>query len=342
MNVSKLRKAVDDVLPATAEKGFVEGWDTIVFNNGELVAYNDKICISTVLEESEGLSCAVNSDNLQKVLKGIKEPDINLLLSDGKLNITTMSSEITLATSKALSKIMPMIDNIAVDLEKFKYLPKDFIDGVKLCYFAVSDDFNNEKNLYCMYFKNNEVYGGSNFRLSRFTFDRDMEHSFLIPKSTIPSLIRFNPSAFQLTEGWCHFLNSDETIFSCRVVEGYYPNVSQIMNEFSPTYFIEMPDKLKELIDSITYVLNNVLEIDRITKIAIDSGTIVLQAEKESAVWIKHKINYPDISIKLKMQINSVFLSEILKLTNKLQIDGSKAKFETGHFEHLIMLCEDI
>lgn len=341
MQTFELKKAIETVIPATAAKGFVEGWDTLIFNDGELLAYNDKICISAVLEDSKGITCAVNAKDMITVVKGFAEGELFLSLEGDKLKMATHSVEVEFATRSSLDSVKKLIDQIAVDLEQFKYLPKDFNDGVKLCFFAVSDDYNDERGLFCMNFNGNCIYGGSNFRVSKFTFERTMEENFLIPKSVIPHLMRFEPVSFQVSDGWVHFLNSSETLFSCRTVDIVYPDVERIISSFNKSHTIELPKQLKKAIDAIVTVLDNVLEIDRVAQISISNGVMVLKAEKEAAVWIKHKIPFDDKTVALEMKINSIFLSEILNLTSTLQIEGYKAKFEAFPFEHLIMLCNE-
>lgn len=341
MKTNEIQTAAKAVLPATSNKGMIEGWDSIIFNKGELMAYNDKICMSSILEGSEKLSCAVNASDLVKVLEGLKDPEVDLKQKEGKLLLKSDSTEAEFTTLESMAGVLKMIEGVTVNIDDYIDLPKDFIKGLNLCQFAVSNDFNCERGLYALFIDGDTIYGGSNFRMSRYVLESNLEASILLPKSVLPNLVRFRPVAFQVGNGWAHFINEEETIMSCRTVNVTYPSIKAVMDSVNPKTKVKLPTELKVAVNSVIGVFSEVLEIDKVVNIVIDKGVLTCKIEKQSALWVKKKMPFENKKVSLTFTINSIFLAEILELTDELLIEATRAKFVSGTFDHLIMLGQE-
>lgn len=340
MKTKILLDAVNKVLPGTTAKGLVDGGNMIVIMNGELISYNDRISVSTFVED-DGLEieCAINAVDFKNVIKGIKEDEIDLSMADNILSIVSEKTEAEIPVTSEVKNILAMIKNLDIASLVFEDLPKDFLDGLNLTRFNVSDDYADDNNLFCLCIDGAVIYSSDDFRLSRYEMLTPINSPrCLIPKNNLQELASFNPIGINIGLGWAHFIDANDSVFSCRTVMGKYPISESLFDGFAETTSILLPDDLKSTLEDITPLYDEVMASHKGIKLEIKDDILYCEIEKEK-VWVKKKLSLieggnPNVSF----QLSSVFLAEVLGYTNAVQVTDRQAIFETEALMHVILL----
>ena len=339
MKTKVLLDAVNSVLPGTTNKGLVDGSNMIVIMKGELIAYNDRISVSTFVDgDGLDIECAINANDFKNVIKGIKEDEIDLSMADNILSIVSEKTEAEIPVTSEVKNILTMIKKLDVGSLQFEDLPKDFHEGLQLTRFNVSDDYADVNNLYCLCIDGSFMYASDDYRLSRYEMLTPISFSCLIPKNDLQDLANFKTVGIATSLGWVHFVNDSESVFSCRTVMGKYPITEKLFEQFVGTATIVLPDELKTTLEDITPLYDEVMASHKGIKLEVKDDVLYCEIEKEK-VWVKKKMNLPDSgNPNVSFMLSSVFLTEILNYTNLIQVTDKQAIFETKAFKHVILL----
>ncbi len=340
MKTKLLLDTINSVLPGTTNKGFVEGSNMIVIMNGELIAYNDRVSVSTFIDDPGlDIECAINAIDFKNVIKGIKEEDIDLSMADNILSIVSEKTEAEIPVTSEVSTILSLIKALNLNELKFETLPTDFNAGLKHTVFNVSDDYSDQNNLFCLCIKDDLLYASDDFRLSRYKMNSSTTlNNCLIPKNNLENLISFQAVGVTIASGWAHFLDAEDSIFSCRTVSGNYPITEKIFDSFVGNTSILLPEELKNTLDDITPLYDEVMASHKGVKLEIKNDYLYCEIEKEK-VWVKKKLELPNKGDpNISFMLSSVFLTEILGWTNVIHVNDRQAIFESDNFKHVILL----
>jgi len=339
MKTKVLLDSINKVIPATTKKGLLVGGEMIVIFKGELIAYNDRISVSTFVDDPGlDIECAINANDLKNVIKGIKESDVDLSMADNILSIVSEKTEAEIPVTSEIDTILDMIEELNTSSLVFTDLPDDFDKAIGLTRFNVSDDYNDKHNLFCLQIKNNLIYSADDFRLSRYILNGDTGVTCLIPNNNLEELARFDAIGISATKGWVHFINSEDAIFSCRTVIGDYPVNDDLFTTPTATSKLILPEELIETIESVTSLYNEIMNSHKGIKIEIKNGILFCEIKKEN-VWVKKELelvttDVPDVSFTL----SSIFLLDILSYTKEVKLTDKQAIFELDNFQHSILL----
>lgn len=342
MKTNILLDAIETVLPGISNKGLIEGADTIIINNGEFIAYNDKISISTLVNDPGfDIEAAINATDFKNIIKGIKEEEVELSINKNILSIISDKTEAQIPVGENSKLILDLIKSLHImDLE-FNNLPDDFNEGLKLTMFNVSDDYSDQNNLFCLCIKDDTIYTADNFRLSRYKMKSSINTTCLIPKNNLMDLYDFNPIGFQKSKGWMHFLNNKDAIFSCRIVEGDYPVTDDLFKIKGSSKKIELPIELKETLLSITSLQNQILNAQKAVKIKFEGTQMFCEIARDK-IWVKKTLTLKEKTPFIKpisFKISSIFLIEILNILQTVKVNKTQAVFEIDNkFKHTILL----
>jgi len=340
MKTKVLLDAVNSVLPGTTTKGLVDGGNMIVILNGELIAYNDRISVSTFVDDPGlDIECAINAVDFKNVIKGIKEDEIDLSMADNILSIVSEKTEAEIPVTSEVKNILAMIKNLDIGSLNFEDLPTDFNDGLKLTMFNVSDDYADTNNLFCLCMDGAFLYASDDFRLSRYEMLKPVSFApCLIPKNNLQDLAAFQAVGVTTSLGWIHFLDAKDSVFSCRTVMAKYPITEKMFDSFVGHTSITLPKELKTTLEDITPLYDEVMASHKGIKLEIKDDFLYCEIEKEK-VWVKKKLKLPGSdNPNVSFMLSSVFLTEILSWTEVVQVTDKQAIFETEAFKHVILL----
>jgi hypothetical protein len=332
-------EAIKKVIPGTSKKMLVPGWETIIFLGKEILSFNDKLSVCVYLEDlPEDFELSVNAEVLFKALKSVKDEEVVLSTDGLNLVIQSDSTEIGLPLNLNFDTVIGMIESLDIN-GKFIDLPKDFIEGLKLCKFAVSDNYNHPRGLFQIYI-GQSICASDAFRASMYAFEEEFPHEFLIPKGSIDSIIMFEPTSISFQEGWVHFQNNEEAYMSCRISGDpkTFPKIERFFNEKTP-YTLTFPPELKTTIEDVMGVYDETSDASKIVTVQVMEDKIRCIVDKNT-VKITKIIPFENKSI-FSFKISAVFLIELLGLTTTLTLSNTKALFKNENFQHVILLAQE-
>jgi hypothetical protein len=271
-------------------------------------------------------------------LKSIKDEEIEISADETNLMIVSESTEISIPLNLNFDNVLDMIDSLDLEGEWFD-LPEDFMEGLKLCKFAVSDNYNDPRGLFqiCI---GKKIYSSDAFRASIYDFKEDVPYeSFLLPKGSIDSILSFEPLSVSFQEGWVHFENKDSAFMSCRVSgeASTFPKIERFFDEETP-YKLTFPPELKTTIENVMGVYDESSDASKIVNIQVEEDKIICLIDKNT-IRVKKIIPFENKSV-FSFKISAVFLIELLGITTTISLSDKKALFSNENFKHVILLAQ--
>ncbi len=326
------------VKPGLAKREIIDKSTHFIFSGSDVLTYNDRICISYPLKTD--FECSVPAAEFFKIVSNMEENEIDIVLKDDKLFLkgtkarscyTTFSQENIAAIKKLISAL-----NLKSLKNKWKPLPKDFVDGLKLTMFSASQDlsFGALNNVSV---QNNVLISSDNNRVSYYQMKSSTDKEFLIPLSSVVELVNFPVDRFVLSESWVYFSTSEGVVFASRVVNEKFPNVKSLLSSIKEGEEFTFPDGAKKLVDDVSILAPGEYDLDRIITVKMARGKLVCKGEKATG-WIEKEIAADYKGSPLQFFVNPIFLSQILSKSTSILLGQNRALFQSGKFRHLMSL----
>jgi len=330
MNKKKLLAAIEAVSPGISSNSIIEQSNLVIFDKNRLISYNDEIAVSVPFESD--LSGGIPSTELSKLLRRMSGKEIEISQKD---NQTMLACGRTKAGFNIQESEVPKII-IEENNQKWKSLPEDFSTALFFCLFSAATDIN-KGILTCLKMEKDLMISCDNFRLTRYQMAAKITKILLIPGSIVKSLIDHNPIKYVQTDNWIHFQNKEKVIFSCRTMEGEFPDVERLLDIEGEK--IAFPKELKQTLQRTEILAEISTEDSKIKAIVItlEKGKITCRAENIVG-WITETIRTKYQGKEIIFSIDPQLLLQILDRVNEAIIDDFKICFEGKNFVHVIAL----
>lgn len=330
INKAELQKVLTIVKPALANKEVIEQSTSFAFMNNKVITYNDEIAISHPLSiDIEGV---IQANELYSLLSKTKDEEIKLTIKNNEVFIKGKRSK---AYIKLIKDVTLPYESEIGKLKKWQKLPENFINSLKLCIFVAGKD-KSRVLLTGIHLNEDYIEACDNYRTIRYTFDKEYFSNILFPATSAKILIQYNVIKFCSTKGWIHFATDDKTVFSCRVFEDEYPDMSESLKGVKGTKII-FPDEIKEIINRAEIFSKDPDNyLDEEIKIIISKNKMVIKSEGDFGRFEeKIKIDY-DKDKELEFNINPQFLYEALNTINSAIIGKDRLMFKDKNFIHVV------
>jgi hypothetical protein len=325
------------VKPGLSNKDIIEFADSVSFNKNQIITYNDFICIRCPLDIN--IKGTVKADRLYAHMNKVKAD------KEGYVKISVKGEELLIAAGK--SKVgLPInldglvsLDELGKPVKKWKKLPSDFIEGVRLSIFAAGHDMSDPK-LTCIHINGTQIQASNGHRAFRYQMESKIKKEFLLPATSAPAILNHPITKYAVTKEWVHFKTKDETIISCRM----YADTSFMDTDFLfdiKGVKVIFPDSLKSIIDNAIIFIGED-EDDKNIRIAVEKKEIKIRSESATGGWFKEKIKAKSKN-EVSFEINPFFLQDILK-TSTTAILSPKIgllKFESDKWEYSINIAAE-
>jgi len=332
IKTNKLLKILRLLRPGLAQKAIIEQTKHFIFTGTNIITYNDEVCISYPFESDFVYS--VPADQFLKILSNIKDEEIDLAVKDESLNLKTKKTKAKF-TTEVDNQAAETADEITNKKIRFRKLPEDFMEAIKLCVFSTSKDMSVDQiHLTGVYADGNNVVGSDDFRISHYEMKKELKDSFLIPATSVSSLVSFEIEKYGLKDGWVYFKTKDGILFCSRLIDSDYPDPLEFF-DFKGMR-VRLPEDLKEIVDNAAILAEGDFDVDKKINVRIEDGKIKCKGESDVG-WIE-----TNTKIKFKKSaeftINPYFFSEVLNKTDTAVIGEDKILFQSDNFKHLIAL----
>lgn len=332
INKQELIKALEVVKPGLANNEMIEQATSFAFMGGRVVTYNDEISISHPVKDLD-LEGAVKADKLYKFLSKLKTDEIEGEVTDSEIKLTTKKSKVGLGLQVEIKMPLEEIGKIG----KWKDLPEDFNTAIGFCIFSCSRDMSKPV-LTCIHVKTDQAESSDNFRGTIKKFKGELPFSFLLPASTARELIRYPIKQIGRGKGWVHFRTASDTIFSCRIFEDNFPEMSHLFDIKGKE--IKLPKGLDETLDEAGVFSAKDHFLDDVVKVTMEDKKMLIHAS-DGNDWFdsEARVRYDGPAVSFTIHTN--FLKEICKVSSHCVFSENMMKFWGEDWEHVLSLSVD-
>lgn len=345
MKTEEFKRTLDVVLSGVAKKEVSEVMGQIVFDDGYLISYNDKIAVSSSFDCNID-NCGVNAKDLQKAIKGIRTKEFELSVKDDFLIIEGGKVRVELPTM-IVSEMKNFHESINIDsaIDKMKRLPSNFIPGVILCIKSVSDNMSSSFGGYAMKFDKNTISATDGYRASIYELDKKLKtkSSFFLSKEIVNNVIDFSPEKIHITDNWIYFTNAQEdTVIACRTSidnTEYFPNLEKLIVKGKRNLEFTITESDVNDLDMLSFFTEGDKDADKEIKMVIKKKKVILSGVSiKGSARVMLKTDYK--GEKTSCRVSSVFIKDILDSmpNTTFQLNNSNLYIEEGNFQHLINL----
>lgn len=337
VNTNEFKEIIKNLLPATKGKNASSQAEWVFFKDKFVGTFNDKMAVSWDLELDE-IYCSVSATDLDKVLSGIKEEEINISLTDNELILSATGTKAKISVFKEANKIEEFYNSFDFDDLDWEDLPENFIPQLNLAKFSTSNNEFDPQNLFCVLIDNDFIYSGNGYRCTKMKCDSGF--NCLIPKQAVEQIIKFPEiNTYAITNNWIHFANETGGIISSKIVKGNFPNITKILDSFPGGSRIELSKTLVNPLKEIDILLAKDADFLKTVNITIEKGRTIIKGKKEG-LDIEKIIPNKFKDNKTPFDISPVFLKDLLELEicNSVRIINNIAVFESDGFQHLVTL----
>jgi DNA polymerase III sliding clamp (beta) subunit (PCNA family) len=332
--------ALECARPGLEKRWVDDHTGSFLFQGERVVTYNDEISVSAPVPLD--IKGAVPANELYKLLRLIADKEVDVTINDNRVVIK--NNKHLIAKILIEPEILIPIDQLPKpDDTGWIAIDEDFIWKMRLALFSVSKNLSKPV-LACLHWYNNTLEATDNLRVTRCTTNIPLPEGvkILFPSWSASALLRRNPTAFKLVDGWLYFQVDHGAIFSCRTFEGKFPVVNSVLaiecnNAIKfPAHFIKSLERATVLAEQDSLgehrveisVDNNVLSLKAAKDIGEFEDCFVARCDKNHAFWAE-----PASLIEiLKHQTRANF-------SNRDDDKGLFLKFEGDGFVHLIALA---
>lgn len=333
LNRKNLIEILNKVKPGLAQKDIVESMTQFYFTGSEVITYNDRISISYPLVTS--FSAFVKATILYNILSKLSDELVFMKLEKDKLNLKSEKSNIhipILMDSEIVERIKN-INNSKKEITKWKSVPENFIECLKLCSFVVSKS-DAELVISCVSIQNGKCVATDKKRLAYSNLKEKMDNMF-IKGTEIKNLVQISPESYAETSGWIHFKNKEGCVFSFRKVQGEFPSWGHLF-EMTGTE-IQMPLGILEGIDLAAVLADSDESAIRIKFVnnlcSVHVSTEAGKIDYESPVTYSEE--------ELSFLINPTFLKEMMRFSTTIICSDEKALIKTENFAMITSLYKE-
>lgn len=303
------------------------------FLDRRVCAYNEEILVS--YPGCFDLNGSVRLKELFSLLSKLTDEELNIETTDTELRITgtktKMEAGITLQ-AEISEKLQSAVKELVIDYT-WKPLPKDFAGIIQQASFAAGQDMTKPL-LSCVHVTSQYAESCDNYRLSRIAFPKRLQiKDMLIPARVIQNLSQYALTQCAEGNGWIHFKNADGVQFSCRMMQGQYPDLDKLLEVTGEV--IDFPEGTLESLERSGIFLDDLVMGNEVCSFRLENKVLEVSA-RGTAGWIKEKlpIVYKRKGKSIEFQVLPKVLQSILKRHSSAVIGPRSILFKGDGFSY--------
>lgn len=330
MQRQELLKALEIVKPGLASREIVEQSTSFAFLNGRVVTYNDEISISHPVK-GLGVEGAVSAEELYKLLSKIKRDEITIKTTDNEIRLTAGGAKAGLILQQEIK--LPL-ENVEQQGD-WSDLPEGLCDALRLTMFSCSRDVSKPILTCANVREDGYIESSDDWRLTRCKVESMPVSTFLIPAGSVRELVKYDIQQAMAGQGWIHFKTSGDTIFSCRIFEEAFPDITSIMEVKGQE--VSFPRAMGEVLEraAIFSKRDHVLEEEAF--VTLKDNKVCVKSEGDTG-WFEEEINMRYDGSPISFSINPTFLRDIAEKHQTCVISDDRMKFSGDGWEHVVAL----
>lgn len=309
INRANLLTILAAVKPGLASKDIVEQYVSFIFKGGRVYTYNEQVAISHPTECAfEG---AVVAKEFYSILSKLKDAEIELVIEGGELRVAGKNS-------KAGVRVQFEIDLPFDEIHPTEWhvLSPDFAGAVNFASFCASKDTLDEI-LNCLHIKDDAVEACDRFRILKHSLKTPFDGEVLIPARAAAGLQTYDPTHFSMEQGWIHFKNKLDVIYSVRIGEGDYPSLD---NYYVPGGIeVKLPSDTIEILERAKIFMPGETDADMNVELCFEVGKLTIRSQNEKG-WFEECADIDYTADELTFQANPEFFRTMLPRVKSVHI----------------------
>ena len=331
----KLQEALSKVKSGLATREMIEQSTSFAFMGDRVVTYNDEISISHPVE-GLNITGAVKAKALYEFLNRVKRKEIDIECDEDQVKIVAGKSKAGLVFEREIKLPVEAVGKIG----KWKGLPTDFITALKFCYPCCSKDMSRPV-LTCVHVNGTAVEASDGYQIASYRVNDEVgKFQFLIPASAVRELVKYDIKSVAKGEGWVHFKTADDTIFSSRVFDGKFPDITPHLTVKGAE--VEFPKQIVPILERARVFANGGMAQDMpMALVEIEEGKVKVSSKDESG-WFEEESNIKYEGDPIKFSANVEFLINVLNRVQACVVSKSVIRFTGEAWTHVVaMRVED-
>lgn len=345
INRKQLLETLNQLKPGLANKEIIEQSTSFIFAEGRVLTYNDEVAVQCPVE-GIGFVGAVKAKEFTALLEKLKDEEIDINVADNgaELVVTTKKASAGIRLEQDTTSIHDILKGVG-EPEEWWDLPSTFLPAALFCSFSAGSDMTKPL-LTCLCFSGRDAWSSDNFRATHYDMGAAAELQFqeplLIPATTVKELKSYNPIEFSTTNGWAHFRTDAGVVFSCRVMEGAYPEEALRRIVFPAKGTVEqkvkLPEGMAEALERAGIFSSgtaNKIANDNRVSISLSEGGLTLRGEGPAG-WFEETSRVRYQGGDVEFEVSPDVLLEILTHTHEATIGERVLRFKGEHFTHTV------
>ena len=329
-NRKELVQVFDAVSPGLAKREVVAQSQSFVFYDGRCYTFNDKIAVNHSMPEGWDIELAVKASEMHRALKKFAEDEVDVTVKDGTLIVATAKTRMEVKTEAEAVKHQ---ETIGFPAEWFP-LPDGFMDALRRTATCAGKSLSRPL-LTFVHIKGNRMEATDNQRLVVHNLKGELPE-LVVPADVVPDLLGFSCNQVGLTEGWVHFKNESDVVFSTRTMDSsQYPDLAALLEVEGVA--VTFPVELKNGIAKAREVLDSKDALPTV-ELAAKKGVLVLTAKGLYATLKeRYKVEFQD---ELCIHIHPDMLNDAIDMAAGFIVGSNRmlVTCEESGFWHVIGL----
>ena len=332
-----LLKALETVKAGLGSATALEQTTAFAFAGDKVATYNDSISIATTVPGLD-ITGAVSAQELWALLNKLKSEIIELTITEHEVIVKAKKTEAGLA----LKEVNLPLDEVLSDESKWKPLPSDFLEGIKIAAFSCAKD-STRPTLTCVHIRKDQVIESCDgYRITQFSLSKKLpiQKNLLIPASSLQALAKFDVVEIAVVSkaaGWVKFKTEAGTVFACRSFEAEYPDLSEAIKVQKGMIAIELPEEIIDGLGRASIFAKDSVNDEELVSVTLKENQMIMSAKNEAG-WITDSIDVTYDDKELTFSTNPALLSDIAKKIKTCQIGTDKMIFTGDNWVHYISL----
>ena len=332
MKKAELLEVLNLLKPGISCKELVDQSDHVIFKKKYVYSFDGEI--GAWKKFSSPIQGAVKAVQFMALINRIKDEDIDIKTKNDKITINNDRMKVEF---KVLSDIELEFPFDPSEIKKWKKLPDNFLEAIKLTSFSTSKD-PSDGVLTHLYVKGDNLMSCDRFRLTKYKLDSTMEE-FLLPVSSAEKLLKYPVKEYYVEEGWVCFKGEGDVYVNCLRTVEEYPTMEHLFKVKGKK--IKLPAGSKEAIEDVNILSTAEIEEDRFINIT-STGTELFFLGQGQYGSMEEKIENVDLKGKIfDIKVHPVYIKQIIEHVDTFTIGEDSLLFEGKNFQHVLSLTEE-
>jgi DNA polymerase III sliding clamp (beta) subunit (PCNA family) len=330
----ELQTALEVVKPGLAAKEIIEQSTSFAFFGGQVITYNDEVCISYPVP-GLNLTGAVEGEKLYALLAKWEKEEVDIEDLEGSLILKAGRSRACLVFQSELK--LPFQD-VERGIKSWEDLPAEFVDAISFLKEFCGNDLGRPV-LTCVHVTREGILEASdNYRVIRHTMECGIGvDGFLIPSPSISVAVRIQPVQIARSPGWVHFKSEEGAVVSCRVLENdRFPTITHVLNYEKEE--IQLPRTLGEALLRADVFSKREFLLDETVVLTLSEKRIKIRAEAPGKGWFEEELNLRYDGAPRVLYITPYLLKNVLPKSSKVLIGDNRMTLCGDRWECVVCL----